>query len=499
MPDDKDISPDDDKYDGWDWRKIKMAITGSVNTDFQTAQNSLGGTSNPSTLVTAGGHFDAAYTALDSTWQNMKAGTDSLVGFDDPLWKGEAATAFKGLALKTMASVKAHADPLTGPPSYKTTLDDAAGYLTWAINTVNGQDAEMARRVIERWTDEHTYTIGQSNVTDLSGPKPWHDQNGTTIVHISHYPEMDNELSVQMRKTINELAQNYRKSRNGMPAPAAPLPPGPGPGGGLPDPDKDKDADKYKDDLDKFKNKAKKDLDDLKNEQKDAADEFDKAQQEAKEKAALDAEKAAEQAKKNLPGQALLGAPGNPGADQSAAREAARRQAAEAARRAADEAERNLPGVGAIPNPVGPNLVGPGPFGPVGRVPGGPRTGNLRGPGGRSLTVPGIRSPRLSDARLLNNLKKLGVAPPNLSRLTSGGPPPGSAGPRGAKPGEAAFGAKGPGGRTRTGGPAPMGGGMGAPGGAGGGEQNRERTTWLTEDEEIWGAESEAGAGVLGR
>lgn len=46
----------------------------------------------------------------------------------------------------------------------------------------------------------------------------------------------------------------------------------------------------------------------------------------------------------------------------------------------------------------------------------------------------------------------------------------------------------------------PMGMGGGAPGGAGGGSGNdRQRNVWLSEDEEVWGTEPEAGTGVIGR
>ncbi|MFI8460545.1 hypothetical protein [Kitasatospora sp. NPDC085464] len=45
----------------------------------------------------------------------------------------------------------------------------------------------------------------------------------------------------------------------------------------------------------------------------------------------------------------------------------------------------------------------------------------------------------------------------------------------------------------------PMGGGMGGGMGAGQGEKDRQRTTWLAEDEEVWGTETGAVNGVIGR
>jgi hypothetical protein len=43
----------------------------------------------------------------------------------------------------------------------------------------------------------------------------------------------------------------------------------------------------------------------------------------------------------------------------------------------------------------------------------------------------------------------------------------------------------------------PMGGGMG--GGGGGGGAERQRNTWLTEEEKVWGTEPSGAAGVIGR
>lgn len=42
-------------------------------------------------------------------------------------------------------------------------------------------------------------------------------------------------------------------------------------------------------------------------------------------------------------------------------------------------------------------------------------------------------------------------------------------------------------------------GGMGGMGGGGGGGRERERQTWLSEDEEVWGADVDLGSGVIGR
>jgi hypothetical protein len=41
--------------------------------------------------------------------------------------------------------------------------------------------------------------------------------------------------------------------------------------------------------------------------------------------------------------------------------------------------------------------------------------------------------------------------------------------------------------------------GGGGAGGAGGGQAERQRNTWLAEDEEVWGTDPEAPPGVIGR
>ncbi|MEU5714534.1 hypothetical protein AB0G71_01875 [Streptomyces sp. NPDC020403] len=64
-----------------------------------------------------------------------------------------------------------------------------------------------------------------------------------------------------------------------------------------------------------------------------------------------------------------------------------------------------------------------------------------------------------------------------------------------------ALGRGGAGGGAGTGTPfmPPMGMGGGAPGSPGGNGGDRQRTVWLSEDEEVWGTEAGAGTGVIGR
>jgi hypothetical protein len=76
--------------------------------------------------------------------------------------------------------------------------------------------------------------------------------------------------------------------------------------------------------------------------------------------------------------------------------------------------------------------------------------------------------------------------------------PPGAE--SGAGPGGSPSSAAGPGGMGGMPFMPPMGGGMGGMGGGpGGSKEERERQTWLSEDEEVWGTSVAAGAAVIGR
>jgi hypothetical protein len=477
-------------YGTWDWRKIKVAITGSVNTDLATAQDKLTGTSSPQSFYDAAYAFDVTHTNLLDLHTNLKSWKDFLVGTVNPAWTGQAADTFRGILEKTLTSVKGHLDPLTGPPTYNTSLITAGNALFNAIKNVNDKDAEYAQKVIDRYNGEPPKAVAvhahgrPGTVVEKKDPPPWYTYNGTTIVAISRYPDLDHELTVWMRGYLQDLAGSYKSTTTSMPSPAALPPPNPGA--------PNQDAPPIK-------------IDPIK----------------------IDPPKGPKIPKQPPPPDPKDLAGGGPG-------------------------PQDLPQVGPDGQPLGPdgkpllgdpNLAppqvvntpeGPAVVGPDGKTLLDPKTGKpLLGPDGRPLTTddlpktgivpspgalgvprpspPKIRTelpPRLT-APTLKDLPKA-ARPPDLANLTSGGPPPKSARElqsEGAlKSGAREFGS-GEGGRAggRAGGaagegggePMPMGGGMGGAGGNG--ERDRERTTWLTEDEEIWGAETAHGAGVLGR
>ncbi|MFI0444812.1 hypothetical protein [Actinomadura sp. 6N118] len=589
-PDNMGITPpDNDKYNGWDWREIKIAVTGAVNTDLETATFAQTGTSNPQSLNDAAWYYNEVYSSLWYAATELDAGIEKLVGIDNPTWKGDAADAFKKLAKKTYASVRGHLEPLEGPPSYSQTLYDMATLLQTTINQINQLDGTYAQKVLDRYKQELEHKAKVDDIQPLPGDangsppivvtptqKPFHEVNGTTIVHISAYPDIDRAYTTDARKEFAKLTEGYKKAMTEMPEPAAPPPGAPvgAPGGPTLD-DQNEIQESQKKHQDEMQEDQKKFQDEQQAEQKKIQEETAKFQQDQQEEAkknqaeATQAQKdaqaeAAAAAKQSQQEQQEAGQKAQADAaaqqqkvqdQQAAAQEAAQKQQEEAAaaaaaqqqqlqdeqlaaqreqqelqqqaaeeaqrqqeeaQRAAEEAQRGLATPGAVvQTPAGAGVIGPDgktiidpktgkpilgpdgkPFtvGPDGRTLIDPQTGKpLRGPDGKPLTIPPITAPPLSKPDLANGLKNLGVTPPpNLDRLVGGAPPA-------PKAGGAEFGGTGRNGQQPMY-PPPMGGmgGMGGGGGAGG-EQNRDRTTWLTEEEEVWGAESEVGAGVLGR
>jgi hypothetical protein len=459
-------------YSTWDWRKIKVAITGSVNTDFGTAENKLTGTSSPQSFYDAATAFDITHGNLQDLHTNLTGWKDSLVGTVDPAWTGQAADAFRQILERTLTSVKGHLDPLAGPPTYHQSLLNAGGSLSKAVKDITDKDAFFAQKVVD------TYTA------DPVGPAPWYDYRGTTIVMISHYPEIDHEFTRQAREVLDGLVYNYKAAVTSMPSP----PPLPVPGAGStgnPDPQEIKIPPiKFKDPPKTKEPKAPKPPPDPKDLTAGPNGPLGPdGQPTGPDGAPLGAG--------DLP-QVGPGGPDGPAAGPDG--------------RPAGALDNGLNSPNLVNTPQGPAVVGPD-----GKTLLDPKTGRpLKGPDGRPLTLGDLASggrgtktsPELTEPKL---------RPPGPRRLnlTSGGPPPRSVAElrsEGAlKPGAKEFGAEegavaeaaaGRGG-GRGGEPMPMGGGMGGAGANG--ERERERTTWLVEDEEIWGAETAHGAGVLGR
>jgi hypothetical protein len=461
-------------YGTWDWRKIKVAITGSVNTDSGTAQNKLTGTSSPQSFYDAAHAFDVTHTNLLDLHTNLKSWKDFLVGTVNPAWTGQAADAFRQILERTLTSVKGHLDPLTGPPTYYASLVTAGNALFKAVGDMGDKDAAFAQQVID------TYNANPD------GDPPWYDYRGTTIVMISHYPDIDHEFTRQAQGVLHDLVHNYKSTVTSMPSPPALPVPNPGAGGnGGPQEIKIPPI--------KFKDPPK-----------------TKEPKAPKEPPPPDPKDLATDGPAGPDGQPLgpdgkpLGAGDVPqaGPDGPAGPDG----------QPTDAVKNGLNSPNLVNTPQGPAVVGPD-----GTTLLDPKTGKpLKGPDGRPLTLGDLASSRppggTRGTRTPPELTEPKLRPPGSRplNLTSGGPPPRSAAElrsEGAlKPGAKEFGAKegaateaaaaGRGG-GRGGEPMPMGGGMGGAGANG--ERERERTTWLVEDEEIWGAETAHGAGVLGR
>jgi hypothetical protein len=158
------------------------------------------------------------------------------------------------------------------------------------------------------------------------------------------------------------------------------------------------------------------------------------------------------------------------------------------------------PGSPKMPGPDGPGDLPKPPQGPGDLPKDGPHA-----PGGPSKLPdggPGSGGPGSGGSSLAGMGGGGGGAPGGLG---AGGGMPGGAPTGGGPPGGAGAGTGGPGAGGMGGGAGALGRGMpfggmpmGMGGGQGGGkEEERERTTWLTEDEDVWGEAEGAGPSVI--
>lgn len=472
----KDV-PTGSDYDSWTWKQIKAAVNGGSEEhggDAAKASNA-----NPASFFDAGNKFAKLARVFELCRDTVQVHAKAIAGPDGP-WKGPAAEGFRNAMDYYGKVFDAHVERVN-KPSF-----GGSGSLPQSIvdagNKLNAAQYQLEK--IDLWYAEQAVRLG--------APKM---ENG--LIQVSAKPEVVKLLDQDMRKVIKDLAGEYSvKVRdfeapvpkspdeikpppgggpNGITPPSFPSPPG---GGGSP---------------------------------------------------------------QNFPGFGGNGPGGGPspfpggggpgpypGADGSGG---------------PSPYPGGVPGV--VPAPLSPGDLGlkPDPYDPSTGLagaapaihPGGGATTPFSGglapyqpggggsvPGGGLAPYPGGMPGGLTP---YSGGKPGGLSPYPGGGLGGGAAPGGGKGAGGVKPygaGGASLsgagvkpygaGASGAGGVDQGGkagvGPAGTGkggsgvGGMpmaGAPGAAGQGEQERERTTWLVEDEDVWGANPDAPPGVIGR
>ncbi|MFD9890251.1 hypothetical protein ACFWY9_12985 [Amycolatopsis sp. NPDC059027] len=477
----KDV-PTGDDYGSWTWKQIKAAVNGGSEEHGGEAARTAN--ANPQSFFDAGNKFAKLARVFELCRDTVQVHAKAIAGPDGP-WKGPAAEGFRNAMDYYGKVFGAHVERVNKPPfggtaSLPRSIVDAG-------NKLNA--AQYQLEAIDSWYADQAVKLG--------APKM---ENG--LIQVSAKPEVVKMLDQDMRKVIKDLAGEYSvKVRDfDAPVPKSPdeikPPPGGGPdgitppqfpppgGGGSP---------------------------------------------------------------QNFPGFGGAGPGGEPspfpGGDGSGG---------PIPYPGATGSGGPGPYPGGVPAPLSPGDLGlkPDPYDPgtglAGAAPATYPGGGVTTPPGAGLTpyVPGGGGPVPGGAGLVPYSGGLpgGLTPyaggkpggglgPNPGGKPPGGGlspyPGGGAMPRGGaggvkpygaggaslsgggvKPygvGASGAGAAGQGGMTGAGtgkggsgvGGMPM--GAGAPGAAGQGERERERTTWLVEDEDVWGANPDAPPGVIGR
>ncbi|MGW7365833.1 WXG100 family type VII secretion target [Streptomyces sp. NPDC054841] len=216
--DDGQAIPQNDNYSGWGWKQIQLAILGSVSADRETEAALVSGVSEPESLRRAARSFQAVQTNLNEVKLRLEYRSDVLMG-SEGTWRGDAATAFQGLAFEIRSALQSRLDTVGGSPSYSDSLEDSANALQQAISDIiriNREGAAKAKAAydakMQAWKDANQPV----NVDPGPGPSPVFEKNGTEIVAVSKFPEVVAWLDEQMSGVITKLSTTYKSKQSAI-------------------------------------------------------------------------------------------------------------------------------------------------------------------------------------------------------------------------------------------------------------------------------------------
>lgn len=481
--------PTTDEYEDWTWKQIEAAIVGGVDQGNTQRDANQAEFSVPKTMWDASNIFFGLASQINNALTTFNYNVNALVGEGGP-WKGDAAKVAGENFTYFSKAVKTQLDSLTGgddpTKAVYNNLFNSGNYLNWAINTITA---------IDEWYADQAAKLGASS----------HEtEDGTKLIHVSDIKGLPEMIQKSMLPVIRTLAGQYRFSYDQTPIPpyAPPMLPPPAPPTAPkidpPKPPPTPEIDQPEIDPANFDGGNPPDMEPpTPFEGPGGPEPFGGA-----DGPGLDALNADPFNSATTPNDfnGLTSPTGSPLTPFSGG------------------------GLSTLPNSVGPGLGGPPGIGGTGGLGTGP--GGLGGPLGGFLSAPGrLRSTDLPSSALKGG-KFGGGGAGGLGKLGRGGLGTGGLGvdefgrPIG-KGGQALdefgrpIGKGGVGGRGLAGLSAeaaaarglgspygmPMGGmPMGGMGGRGGQqEQDRERNTWLEEDEDVWGANPDCGPSVLGK
>ncbi|MFD0598229.1 WXG100 family type VII secretion target [Catellatospora coxensis] len=186
-------------WESWEWRQIEDAVLGNPRKDPQglrdTAAKLIG-----IELTLGNVHYD-----LIQQRRRLVA---------DDVWKGSAADAFDAALGSIRRMIAANQRLLTGTRNWRTVLEDAAAALDramlemWQLN-LDGADrtARRYQEIIDRWEANGSRP---EDVTSEMWPPYTLDDNGNAIYFPEWYPDIKEYITREARRIISGLDAAYK-------------------------------------------------------------------------------------------------------------------------------------------------------------------------------------------------------------------------------------------------------------------------------------------------
>lgn len=185
-------------YNSYTWREIETAITGGadINQDVKNALNSSYALSSPASLHEAAGHFLHVQRVLETVRNTLEQHSKAIAGPGGP-WHGDGADAFRNGVDYLGKVVQAHVDQIAGP-NLPRQLMTAGDQLQWAMNNIEAIDSHYAGEAKRLGADSN---------------------DGRVLV--STFPQVVDAMTSSMRQVIKQLASGYEQTYTQFQSPPA--------------------------------------------------------------------------------------------------------------------------------------------------------------------------------------------------------------------------------------------------------------------------------------
>lgn len=208
------------EWDSWDWRKVQATLVGDVSANGYTQINRTPGVTDPAPLFTLSNNLAAIRTEIETTLTTVTRQRSALI--EHKAWSGDAATAFGDLASSIRQTLDSHHRLLNraNGNNWVDKVHEAGTALKTAVDAVVRLNQDGAERTRQRYLSDYehwrtTVTVyidrwGAQHYSRQPPRQPWFvNANGETVYTPSAYPDIDNQMSVEARHIMLVLATAY--------------------------------------------------------------------------------------------------------------------------------------------------------------------------------------------------------------------------------------------------------------------------------------------------